>query len=60
MTDFECAWLQLVRRWELGTLNPSEADTLHCHHYAVRSLSAGNKDVLVSGDSSGEIAVWKV
>lgn len=51
---------KLVRRWKLGSLVPSEADALHCHNYNVRSLSAGRQDLLVSGDSSGEIAIWQV
>ncbi|DBA82342.1 hypothetical protein WJX79_008773 [Trebouxia sp. C0005] len=51
---------KLVRRWRLGSLMPAEADTLFCHNYNVRSLSAGRRDLLVSGDSSGEIAIWQV
>lgn len=55
-----CCALQLVRRWKLGSLVPADADALFCHNYNVRSLSAGKCDILVSGDSSGEIAIWQV
>lgn len=51
---------KLVRRWQLGSLVPSESEALFCHNYNVRSLSAGQRDILVSGDSSGEIAIWQV
>ncbi|KAL3152801.1 WD repeat-containing protein 90 [Trebouxia sp. C0009 RCD-2024] len=51
---------KLVRRWKLGSLAPADADALFCHNYNVRSLSAGRHDILVSGDSSGEVAIWKV
>lgn len=55
-----CCGVQLVRRWKLGSLAPADADALFCHNYNVRSLSAGCNDILVSGDSSGEIAIWQV
>ena len=54
----ECA--QLVRRWQLGTLNPTGASALYCHHYPVRALAAGPLETLVSADASGEVAVWKI
>jgi pleiotropic regulator 1 len=51
---------KLVRRWHLGTLAIPEANALYGHNYAVRSLAAGKKDLLVSGDSAGELAIWQV
>lgn len=33
---------------------------LYGHHYAVRSISAGNLETLVSADSSGDVVMWKV
>ncbi len=52
--------LQLVRRWQLNSLNPAHESALYCHNYTVRSLAAGQLETLVSADSSGEVAVWKV
>lgn len=50
---------KLVRRWSPGVLEPA-ASPLFCHSHSVRTLSAGRRDLLLSGDSSGEIALWKV
>ena len=55
-----CDGAQLVRRWQLGTLNPTGASALYCHHYPVRALAAGPLETLVSADASGEVAVWKI
>lgn len=51
--------LQLVRRWEPTLLQPAAAPLL-CHHHSVRSLAAGSRELLVSGDKGGEVAVWRV
>ena len=67
LSDAWCA-LQLVRRWELAlleapdcsVLEATDCSALFCHHYPVRVLAAGKHDTLVSGDSSGELAVWTV
>lgn len=58
--DSSLSAVQFVRRWRLGSLMYSQENALFCHNYNVRSLSAGQHDLLVSGDSSGEIAVWQV
>lgn len=50
---------QLVRRWQSGLLVPA-APPLFCHNHSVRALAAGGRDLLVSGDKGGELAVWKV
>jgi len=51
----------LIRRWSPELLNPI-GGPIHCHSTSVRVLTAakigGNH--LVSGDSNGKIAVWKV
>ncbi|KAG7674834.1 hypothetical protein KSW81_002345 [Nannochloris sp. 'desiccata'] len=49
----------LVRRWMPGLLTEA-AVPLHAHNHSVCALGAGRKDLLVSGDNGGEIAVWKV
>ena len=51
---------QLVRRWKLGVLSPAEGSAIYGHNYPVRALSAGPLETLLSADSSGEVAVWKV
>ena len=51
--------LQLVRRWDPQLLLPA-AGPLLCHHHSVRTLAAGGRELLVSGDKGGEVAVWKV
>lgn len=50
---------QLVRRWNPALLEPA-ADPLYCHNNSVRALAAGPRQVVVSGDKGGEVAVWKV
>lgn len=50
--------LQLIRRWATSLLQPA-APPLHCHSHSVRALAAG-REVVVSGDKGGEVAVWKV
>ena len=51
--------LQLVRRWDPQLLVPA-AGPLLCHHHSVRTLAAGGRELLVSGDKNGEVALWKV
>lgn len=51
--------LQLVRRWDPQLLLPA-ASPLLCHHHSVRTLAAGGRELLVSGDKNGEVALWKV
>jgi hypothetical protein len=55
---------QLIRRWRAGVsgagLLSTAAPALYCHNYPVRTLAAGSTETLVSGDSNGEIAVWRV
>ena len=54
-------WLQLVRRWRLGSLEaPTEGNALFCHNYPVRALASSRAGSLVSGDSSGELAIWSL
>lgn len=48
----------LVRRWDARLL--TAMGPLHCHNHSVRVMASGNKEVLLSGDKSGEIAVWKI
>ena len=50
---------QLVRRWDPQLLVPA-AGPLLCHHHSVRTLAAGGRELLVSGDKNGEVALWKV
>ena len=56
--------LQLIRRWRTGVcgagLLSTAAPALYCHNHPVRTLAAGSLETLVSGDSSGVIAVWRV
>ena len=56
--------LQLIRRWRTGVsgagLLSTAAPALYCHNHPVRTLAAGSVETLVSGDSSGVIAVWRV
>jgi hypothetical protein len=47
----------LVRRWDARLLLPV-GEPLMCHHSAVKSLATGDKELLVSGDAAGEVAVW--
>lgn len=47
----------LVRRWDPKLLTPAAAP-LQVHHASVRALAAGSKECLLSGDASGEVAVW--
>jgi hypothetical protein len=54
-----CAALQLIRRWKLGVLAEA-AEPLYCHNYPVRALACGGGATLVSGDSGGEIGVWRI
>lgn len=49
----------LIRRWATSLLQPA-APPLHCHSHSVRSLAAGGRELVVSGDKGGEVAVWKV
>lgn len=51
--------VQLVRRWDPSLLQPA-AEPLLCHNHSVRTLAAGARELLVSGDKGGEVAVWKV
>lgn len=52
---------KLVRRWRLGTLEaPAEGGALYCHNYPVRTLASSRGGTLVSGDASGELAIWSV
>lgn len=50
---------KLVRRWDPQLLVPA-AGPLLCHHHSVRTLAAGGRELLVSGDKNGEVALWKV
>ncbi|KAL6784820.1 hypothetical protein ACKKBF_B03360 [Auxenochlorella protothecoides x Auxenochlorella symbiontica] len=50
---------KLLRRWVPSLLMPAAA-ALHCHHHSVRSIAAGSSELLVSGDKSGELAIWKL
>jgi len=56
--------MQLIRRWCAGIssagLLAEAAPPLFCHHAPVRTLAAGPKHTLVSGDSRGDVAVWRV
>jgi WD40 repeat protein len=49
----------LVRRWDVVELSPA-SEPLHVHGSSVRVLAAGSKDCLLSGDASGEVAVWSL
>jgi WD40 repeat protein len=49
----------LVRRWDARLLSPA-GEPLAVHGAAVKALAVGDKEVLVSGDASGEVAVWLV
>jgi pleiotropic regulator 1 len=49
----------LVRRWSPGLLTQA-AGPLYGHSHCVRALAAGPRELVVSGDKSGEVAVWKV
>lgn len=48
-----------MRRWDPSLLMPA-AQPLLCHNHSVRTLAAGGKELVVSGDKGGELAVWKV
>lgn len=50
---------KLVRRWWPEVLLEA-ASPLYCHNQSVRALAAGTKELLVSADKGGEVAVWKV
>ena len=39
---------------------PSEGDALYCHNHAVRALASSPKGALISGDASGELAIWSI
>ena len=56
--------VQLIRRWRAGVcaagLLAEAAPPLFCHHAPVRCLAAGPAHTLVSGDSRGDIAIWRV
>lgn len=54
-----CPPVQLIRRWSPALLEPA-APPLFCHNHPVRALAAGGKQLVVSGDKGGEVAVWKV
>ena len=61
LVESECGCGQLVRRWRLSTLDPPcEGEALYCHHYPVRALATSRNGGLVSGDASGELAIWSV
>jgi hypothetical protein len=47
----------LVRRWDVRLLSPV-GEPLTVHHSAVKALAMGDRELLVSGDASGEVAVW--
>jgi hypothetical protein len=47
----------MVRRWDARLLAPV-GEPLSVHHGAVKALAVGDKEVMVSGDASGEVAVW--
>lgn len=55
---------KLIRRWQSGVtpagLLPEAAPALFCHHAPVRTLAAGSAHTIVSGDSRGDVAVWRV
>ena len=48
-----------VRRWDPQLMLPA-AQPLLCHNHSVRTLAAGGRELLVSGDKGGEVAVWRV
>lgn len=48
----------LIRRWDSRLLTEA-MPPLHCHTHSVRVLSSG-QDLLLSGDSGGEVAIWKI
>ena len=50
---------QLVRRWQPSLLQEA-ATPLYAHNHCVRVLAAGPRELVVSGDKAGEVAVWKV
>eukprot|EP01024_Parvocaulis_polyphysoides_P040815 TRINITY_DN37255_c0_g2_i1.p1 TRINITY_DN37255_c0_g2~~TRINITY_DN37255_c0_g2_i1.p1 ORF type:complete len:367 (-),score=29.34 TRINITY_DN37255_c0_g2_i1:216-1316(-) len=52
---------QLIRRWSPEVLDPI-GNPIHCHSGSVRVMAAGEwgSNFLISGDSTGSIAVWKV
>jgi pleiotropic regulator 1 len=49
----------LVRRWSLQLLAPV-GEPLAVHGGSVKALAAGDKECVVSGDATGELAVWLV
>jgi len=49
----------LVRRWNLQLLAPV-GEPLAVHGGSVKALAAGEKECVVSGDATGELAVWLV
>eukprot|EP00878_Enallax_costatus_P028878 GHUV01031230.1.p2 GENE.GHUV01031230.1~~GHUV01031230.1.p2 ORF type:complete len:206 (-),score=89.76 GHUV01031230.1:626-1243(-) len=50
---------KMVRRWDARLLTPIGAP-LQVHNAAVKSVAVGDRDLLVSGDAGGEVAVWVV
>ncbi len=48
-----------MRRWDPALLEPA-APPLFAHNHSVRAVAAGGRDLVVSGDKAGELAVWKV
>jgi WD40 repeat protein len=48
-----------VRRWAPRSLLAA-APPLLAHSHSVRALAAGPRELVVSGDKGGEVAVWKV
>lgn len=49
---------KLIRRWDTEVLEAGEP--LYCHNHSLRTLNAGKRDLLISGDSGGEVAVWRI
>ncbi|WIA08698.1 hypothetical protein OEZ85_008123 [Tetradesmus obliquus] len=49
----------LVRCWDARLMTPV-GEPLAVHGAAVKALAVGDSEVLVSGDASGEVAVWCV
>lgn len=50
---------KLVRRWDARLLTPA-GPPLQLHSAAVKALAVGERDLLLSGDAAGEVAVWSV
>lgn len=49
----------MVRRWDPRVLQPV-GGPLAVHTGSVKALAAGSKECVVSGDATGEVAVWNV